>query len=441
MIGCLSLPLTNLAQLRKFLDAYAMEARFKREERFTRQGRLIRMRRFLELLGQPQNQLKVIHVAGTTGKGSTCIFIEALLRTQGKTTGLSLSPHAIDVRERFQLNGTLVSEDGLIDHFRAVKKAVQMLCDEPCGIPTYVELLMGTAFFLFAKAQVEYAVIETSMGGHWDASNTVEREDKLCVITKIGIDHVQILGETVEEIAQQKMGIVQRGNDVVLGIQELITQGELEDLANVAGAHRVLRIEPLQTEECCRAELIPYLYQDALLAQRVCEHVAERDGWLFQEGVVRQALLSASLPLRFERITWHGKTVILDAAHNPQKIQGLVEALAWCFPGEAYACACAFNPGTDVLGTGQPLLMQAARFACIDFVNGTGQYRFRFIDPGDVRTLLEPTNQEKKIEMLFERSDLLSWIRDVPEKQVVITGSFHFAAAVRALLLGLPDPW
>lgn len=160
---------------------------------------LNRAKDFLHLLGDPQEKLKIIHVAGTSGKGSTCYLISSLLESQGFKVGLHQSPHLTDVTERFQINNQNISKEDFVDYLNKIIPAIEKIKHI-----TYFEILVGLAFYIFNDKKVDYAVMETGLGGWYDGTNVVSRPDKLSVITKIGLDHTAILGETIEKIALQK---------------------------------------------------------------------------------------------------------------------------------------------------------------------------------------------------------------------------------------------
>ncbi len=432
MLNCLSLPRTTLDEIRVFLDRYAVES-FGQQKASSPEVRLARMRTLLEKLGNPQHRFKAIHVAGTTGKGSTCAYSDAILRAHGQSVGLSLSPHVEDVLERFQVNGVLVDVLVLSTALELVLSVVVQLEDE--DRPGYTELLRAISFLVFANVGVEYAVIETGVGGRFDSSNTLDRPDTLRVITKLGLDHQATLGTTIEEIALQKVGIVHPANEVVIGFQEDILATRIEELAYAEGAKQVLLSET-SGELQPFSDLIPnYARQNASLALHVCQYLALRDGWLFSVTMAEEGVRSLQLPLRFERVVWKGKTVILDAAHNPQKMRGLVQALTEVFQTQALAVAFAFNSSTDVKETALPLLGLDARLVCVDFLGGSGDYRYYFSDPKEVvRQLSDVTFPDQLIGSLSGWEALANWIESVPEQVVILTGSFHFVANCRALL-------
>ncbi len=436
MLKCLSLPQTTLEEIQLFLESYALEGRTLNERSVTPEARQERMRSFLRRLGDPQETYKTVHIAGTTGKGSTCTYIEALLRGQGFKTGLSLSPHVSDVRERFQVGGELITEGQFRTILEGVTRAAGTMEREGEAAPGYMEFLRGLSYSVFAEAQVDYAVVETGIGGLWDSSNAIRRSDKFCVITKLGLDHMSMLGETIDAIALQKMGIVHPGNMVVIGLQEDISQEALRVLAKKRGAQAIWLVEDVSASHLNPLHLPSYLHQNATFAEEACLRLAARDGWTYEQPQAIDSLTHATLPLRFERVSWRGKTLILDAAHNPQKMRGFVQALRERFSTEALAVAIAFNPDTDLKETLAPIASLNARIACVDVLGGQGLYRFRFSDPCVVAEfLVSHQSPDQSVEAVTDWDALLAWIERVPERVVILTGSFHFVASARAVVV------
>lgn len=171
-------------------------------------------RELLSRLGNPQEGIKIIHVAGTNGKGSVCAYLNAMLLAGGKKTGLFTSPHLVRINERFQINGEDVSDEQFLDAFLKVEKAAKEYEAEGEGHPSYFETLFLMGMLIFKEAGVEYLVMETGLGGRLDATNVVEKP-LACIITSISRDHTEYLGDTLEVIAGEKAGIIKAGVPVI----------------------------------------------------------------------------------------------------------------------------------------------------------------------------------------------------------------------------------
>ena len=175
--------------------------------KFTKKNSLDHTRECLARLGNPQNHFKVIHVAGTNGKGSTCAFLTSILREAGYSCGLFTSPHLVRINERFQINEINIDDDTFLAAFKKVKALADEMVAEGSYHPTYFEMLFLMGMVIFADAGVDYVTLETGLGGRLDATTAVE-DPVACVITSISLDHMQYLGDTVSKIAGEKAGII-----------------------------------------------------------------------------------------------------------------------------------------------------------------------------------------------------------------------------------------
>jgi dihydrofolate synthase/folylpolyglutamate synthase len=334
---------------------------------------LARQEHILELLGNPQNKLKVIHIAGTSGKGSVASYISQILQAQGFKVGLTVSPHLLDVRERVQVNNQTIAQDKFNQYFSEIEPALVETQHSQLGKPTYFEVLMALAFYTFTKEKVDYAVIETGMGGFLDGSNTVNRQDKVAVITKIGFDHTKFLGNTLSLIAKQKAGIIQPQNVTFTIAQKPIVEKVITDYAekqnsrvsfirakanyvqvregkvglrynfnNEINSYKALEINSLAN----------YQVENSALALSVCLYLCQRDKWSLSEDILRKTLLKFSFAGRMsikKMQTKEGfeKLLILDGAHNPQKMKGFISSLKNVANVEQFAFVIAIKKGKD----------------------------------------------------------------------------------------------
>src|SRR3989344_873363 len=169
----------------------------------------IKSKRWMQELGDPQNTVPTVHIAGTSGKGTVAHLISLILEVHGKKTTLITSPHAYDIRERVLIRCKKLSKADFVKTINELlpSYAKMKLAGSP---PSYFEMMMALGFLAAARNKIDYCIVETGVGGKLDTSNTITRPDKLCVITPIGYDHMHILGNTIGEIASQKVGIVQK---------------------------------------------------------------------------------------------------------------------------------------------------------------------------------------------------------------------------------------
>ena len=201
--------------------------------KFTTKNSMEDTARFWARLGYPAKNSKILHIAGTNGKGSVCAYLCSVLGKAGISHGMFTSPHLVTMRERFVINGEMVSEADFLSAFRAVMGEVKYLA--PAYHPTFFELLFFMAMVLFDEYGVEYVVLETGLGGRLDATNVVE-EKKLCILTSIGYDHMEYLGETLPLIAREKAGIMRPGVPVVYPERQEDVARVIEEYAEKIGA-------------------------------------------------------------------------------------------------------------------------------------------------------------------------------------------------------------
>ena len=276
-------------------------------------GMLERMRKLMRALGDPQNTLKIIHVAGTSGKTSTSYMVAALLQAAGKKVALTVSPHIDTVRERAMINlKPLSSADWnreMREFLDLVKKSGQ------CA--SYFEFYMAFAFWLAAKRRVDYMVVETGMGGRYDGSNVIERRDKIAVLTDIGLDHTEVLGDNLTQIADEKLGIVGVGNALLLNRQDEEVMQKVEEVA-------VKQDAELYILDASRDN---FWERNFTLAKAAASLALKRES---APTLTEQQLdwgRNVYVPARAELVEYRGKEVILDGSHNPQKLQALVNYL------------------------------------------------------------------------------------------------------------------
>lgn len=182
--------------------------------KFTKKNPVENIKALMMELNNPQNNRKIIHVAGTNGKGSVCAFIESILNEANMTNGMFTSPHLVKINERFRVNGLTISDECFTDAFHKVIEAVNVIIKRGCFHPTFFEFLFAMSMVIFEIEHVEYVILETGLGGRLDATNMIDHP-LLTIITTIGLDHTEILGDTIEKVAFEKAGIIKQEVPVV----------------------------------------------------------------------------------------------------------------------------------------------------------------------------------------------------------------------------------
>jgi len=313
--------------------AAALEALARRQECRVRLG-LARLRRSLARLGDPQKSLACLHVAGTNGKGSTCAILESVLRAAGYRTGLYLSPHLSDVRERIQVDGRPISRPGFA---RCLGRA---LAADPGEELTYFELLTAAAFLHFREEKTQAVVLETGLGGRLDATNAVPRP-LASVITSLSFDHMDWLGTTLPRIAAEKAGIVKPGVPVFCADLPAAVMSVVRRRAAQQGTPLTVVRRPWKTVSVrwrdnrqtlsdgsrrCELSLLGQSQgSNAALARAVLDGL--RQALPVTETAWREGLCRVRLPGRFQVVRAAGKTAIVDGAHNPEAIARLLDTL------------------------------------------------------------------------------------------------------------------
>ena len=220
--------------MEEIFETYGAAVRYiNATPKFTTKNSMEDTARFWARLGYPAKNSKIIHIAGTNGKGSVCAYLSSVLQKAGISWGMFTSPHLVSMRERFVINGKTVSEEDFLEAFLVVMGEVKRLATT--YHPTFFELLFFMAMALFEKYDVEYVILETGLGGRLDATNVVE-EKKLCIITSIGYDHMEYLGETLPLIAGEKAGIMRPGVPVIYPDRQEEVTRVIEEYAKKIGA-------------------------------------------------------------------------------------------------------------------------------------------------------------------------------------------------------------
>lgn len=309
--------------------------------KFTKKNTLENTKKLLERLGNPERSMKILHVAGTNGKGSVCAYLSSILTYAGKKTGLFTSPHLVKINERFQINQEQISDELFMEAFHKVMDTVKEAEKDGIFHPTYFEVLFLIGMVIFEKEQVEYLILETGLGGKKDATNAVDHQ-MISIITSIGLDHVEYLGDTHALIAGEKAGIMKPGVPVVF-------DGEREDVTEVilkqaeilkckaypvtSGMYKVQSATHKKIDFSTAAEyyetmnleissIAEYQVKNAMLAVTALKAIDPQGE--FSEQTIREGI---------RRMKWQGRMetvmdgVILDGAHNEAGVAEFVKTV------------------------------------------------------------------------------------------------------------------
>lgn len=407
------------------------------QQTFPGESGLKRAKYFLHLLGDPQEKLKTIHVAGTSGKGSTCYLISSLLAGQGFKVGLHQSPHLLDVTERFQIGNINISKGELADYLNKIIPIIDKVEKTPRGLLTYFEILVGLAYLIFYEKKVDYAVMETGLGGWYDGTNVVFRSDKLAVLTRIGLDHTDILGKTIEKIALQKAMIINEKSQAISIYQE----PEVEDVIKKIAEKKQAKIYFVRRGRVSRSDVLnrlnlegEYQKENAGLALAVTNYLSKRDGFIVDQEKIKKVFETAYFPGRFDIRKIVHKTVIFDGAHNPQKMEAFTGSLIKKYPDRKFSFLLAFKKGKDyqdmlkiIVPWADSIILTSFFTENQDMINASENpieiekyCRGRVFRPLDVRIISDLKN---------------AWKMILKEKEpVVVTGSLYLIGEIFKLI-------
>ncbi len=432
---------------------------------------LDRMRQLLECMGNPQDSLRAVHIAGTKGKGSTAVMIASALTAAGYQTGLYTSPHLERLEERISMDGVDCTPTELVELVDALRPAVAQLDraaeeDAELGNPTFFEITTAMAMLCFARRKVDVAVLEVGLGGRLDSTNICR--PVVTVITSISFDHTQQLGNTLAAIAREKAGIVKPDIPLICGV----TQGEalsvIEQIAaerhapiHRAGKDFTFEYTPPPRDSPPRDSLLGcgglIDYRDSLSPQgtrldgisvgMLGSHQAvnaaiavatlsclQTDGWKIPESAIRQGIANARCPARIEVLS-RQPLVILDTAHNVASIEALISALDESFSSTGRILIFAATRDKDVSGMLRLVLPRFESVILTRYVDNP-----RGVPPERLLELIDKLRAElSQLPNLFTAdSPVTAWQKyqaiATPDQLVCITGSFFLAAEMRAII-------
>ncbi len=281
---------------------------------------LDRMLALMSALGDPHATVPCIHIAGTNGKGSVAAMLEAILREAGWRTGLYTSPHLVRLGERVQVNRSMLGEHEMVDYIREMQPITSRLAASggPEARPSYFEFMTAMAFLHFARQRCDIAIIEVGMGGRLDATNVIASPE-ISVITSIGLDHCEILGHTLGEIAAEKAGIIKPGCPVVIGRLPVEAQRVVRSVAESRSASVHSVIDEFGLDGSCYPQTNlagDYQRWNAATAELAARTLPAR--WKVDAATIARGLRNVDWPGHWQEISIGGRRVILDPSHNSE---------------------------------------------------------------------------------------------------------------------------
>jgi dihydrofolate synthase/folylpolyglutamate synthase len=381
------------------------------------------MRMIMKALGDPQNQFRAIHVAGTSGKTSTCYYLASLLQASGKQVGLTVSPHVTGVTERIQVNLEPIAASELLDQLRGIIKTI-----EPLGIiPTYFELLVACAYQYFAKQNVEYAVIEVGLGGLLDGTNVINRADKVCVITDIGFDHMNILGNSLREIAIQKAGIIKGGNNVFMHRQVNEVQAVIERTCHQNNATLCILDNKKNSSYTFRDRNLSLAVE---VVQSVLENVYDR-----RFAKIVETTKKYPIPGRLEVFHVLDKIIILDGAHNPKELSALFETISALYPNITKTVLVSMSERNQgAIAQGMKIVHENAKEIVVTTFTEHQDLPKKAVPIDLLSTFLKPSQTDK----IANCHQALRQAINKTSKLLIVTGSLYLIAELRPDLETMP---
>jgi dihydrofolate synthase/folylpolyglutamate synthase len=360
-------PVTGFTKALKYLNTLADFERLRIVRYNDANFNLDRMRLLLKKLGNPQDQFKSVHVAGTKGKGSTCAMIASMLQTCGYKVGLYTSPHLTDIRERIQVNGEMISPEA----FGKLVKQIEPVVAKIKPLPTYFDVLTAVAFQHFADEKVDIAVVETGLGGRLDSTNVIKPE--VTAVTSISKDHMAQLGHTLGRIAAEKAGIFKQGVPAVTVMQDAEVEHVLKDTAAKVGApfdvagksiefsyrfessrmlgphNRICLTTPHSKFEHLAVPLMgEHQAINCGLALSVLDRLKTR-GFAINDTKAMEGLAKTAIPGRMEMVSQTPR-VLVDGAHNAASLDMMLRAVGQHIPYDSMVVIFGCCADKDVTG-------------------------------------------------------------------------------------------
>jgi dihydrofolate synthase/folylpolyglutamate synthase len=326
----------------------AIDWLFGTQDRGVKLG-LDNVRRLLAAMGDPQNELRFIHVAGTNGKGSVCAMIDSIYRSAGVRTGLYTSPHLVRFNERIQINGRPIDDEDVVWGIGRVRS----LIDEERH-PTFFEITTALAFDYFRRHEVNMVVLETGLGGRLDATNLVH--PLVSVLTSIDMDHQKWLGDTLSQIAAEKGGIIKRGVPVVSGPQVSEVRTVLEQIAAERSAPISYAEPPIE------GLFIGLAGSHQRVNAAIAVNAVRSSGIQADQQAIKEGLANVYWPGRFQRVN---DRTVLEGAHNPAATKCLIDTWRECGGSEKATVIFGGLFDKDLEGMISILSTLAARFLIV----------------------------------------------------------------------------
>ena len=407
--------------------------------------KLDRMRRLCSLLGDPQKEVRAIHVAGTKGKGSTSAMIQSILKNSGFKTGLYTSPHLVSFRERIRIDDELISESDVGDILDAIKAAVDEMGDDE---PSFFEIYTALAYLYFKAEGADFAVYETGLGGRLDATNVVE--PLVCVITPISYDHTGILGDTLEKIAHEKAGIIKNDSICVSAPQKAEALSVIEKVCVERDTELVLVGRDIKFSELSASSEREVFNVTALFEEYDNLHMKllgfhqvinaavaigaiealRLSGVSVRRGAVRRGIGCVKWPGRLEVVRKRSPRIILDGAQNGASADALARSVRKLFKYGKLILVLGISKDKDIKGILKELVPISDTI-----ILTKSEITERAMDPAAIHGLITPKSKDVIITQDVKDALDKAISKAGSSDLVLVTGSLFVVGQARKILV------
>lgn len=414
--------------------------------------RLERIEHLLLLIDNPHQAFKTVHVGGTSGKGSTAYLISKILTCAGYKTGLHISPHLQKINERMQINNKNISDQKLINLINWLKPYVEKVeRSNPFGSPSYFEVLIAATFEYFKRENIDIAVVEVGLGGSHDATNVIA--PLVSVITNVDLDHTELLGNTVEKIAEDKSGIIKKNIEVITAIkQKNVLKIIKEKCFKQKSPLTIINLKNIKIKKINIKETIFDLktkynhYKNlhlSLLGRHQVENAAlsiitvellKKYNFEIKENNIKNALKNSSFAGRFE-IIQKNPLVILDGAHNPAKMKAFIQTIKELF-NQKITIILGFKKKKDMLTMIKQLLPIAKKIILTKFQTTIDTGKNLSVEPGEIAQVIKKYKLSAKYEIINKPISAIKKTFKITNKEdiICITGSLYLVGEARNFL-------
>lgn len=399
-------------------------------------------RNALEMLGNPQKGLNIIHVAGTNGKGTVCALTASILKASDKRVGLYISPHLIDLKERISINSKLISEENLVDLIDEIRTTVEDESSPQIKL-TFFEFLTVAAVCYFSKNNVDFAVMETGLGGRFDATNALD--SRIAIITQVGIDHMKHLGEGIESIAMEKAGIIREGVSVISSAIDSAAMDVIRKRASETGSFlaefgkdfgssnircdlsgTIFDYDGTRSMKGVKMSLLGKVQaENCATAIAACDILAREMGFVLSDEHIRKGVTE---------LNWHGRLeiisrdplILIDSGHNPSAIRKTLESMK-DIGKDPKTIVYASSRDKDFRQILEMLSSNAKRIVLTKYQNK------RAIDPSIIGGLIE--NGKIEVHLTNDASEAMAKAKLVTPDQetILVIGSIFLTGEVLSL--------